>query len=158
MQQTHFRAPWDGRLKTLTAIFSAVCVGGMVLTGTPGSLIFLAILVGSAVFGVRGYTVREGELLIHRLGWSTRFDLAELSVANFSPGATMGSVRTFGIGGLFGYVGRFRNTVLGSYIAYATNSSNTVVLEFDRKTVVVTPDRPSEFVAVVKGRAEAKRS
>jgi hypothetical protein len=61
----------------------------------------------------------------------------------------MGSLRTMGIGGLFGFVGHFHNEILGSYKAYATNEFNTVVLVFGDQTIVVTPDEPDEFVEAV---------
>ena len=67
----------------------------------------------------------------------------------------MGSLRTMGIGGLFGFVGYFHNEILGSYRAYATNELNTVVLVFDGETIVVTPDDPEAFVEAVKAASPA---
>ena len=55
-----------------------------------------------------------------------------------------------GVGGLFGFIGRFRNEVLGMYRAYATDSINTVVLDFGGSKVVVTPDDPAGFVAAIE--------
>lgn len=58
----------------------------------------------------------------------------------------MGSIRTFGIGGLFGYIGYFKNSILGSYKAYATNSEKAVLIETSDKPIIVTPDDPDLFV------------
>jgi hypothetical protein len=115
----------------------------------------LAILLVAAAFAIRGYSVLEGKLLIHRLGWASKFDLADLVSAEVSPGATMGSLRTMGIGGLFGFAGHFHNEILGSYKAYATNEFNTVVLVFGDETIVVTPDDPQEFVEAVTAASRA---
>ena len=89
--------------------------------------------------------------------WS-RFDLNLVASADYSPGATLGSVRTFGIGGLFGFVGHFRNAFLGPYRAYATDPANAVVLRLGREVVVVTPERPAEFVAAIEAAQAQSRS
>ena len=146
---THFRAPWGIRLKLATGALLALFVFVSATTGPPATWILLAVVVIAATFAVRGYSVVDDKLLVHRLGWSTTFDLAELEAAEYSPGATMGSIRTFGIGGLFGFIGRFRNSMLGNYRAYATDSDHTVVLRFRDATVVVTPDDPVGFVAAL---------
>lgn len=146
----HFAAPWSTKLKTTTAIFTAVLAVAAYAAKGWASLVILAIFLVAATFAIRGYSVRQGKLLIHRLGWATTYDLANLASAEVSPGATIGSVRAMGIGGLFGFVGRFHNAVLGSYKAYATNELNTVVLELSGDTVVVTPDAPHEFVESVR--------
>ena len=63
------------------------------------------------------------------------------------------SVRTFGIGGLGGYIGRFRNERLGAYQAYVTNAANMVVLVFGNKAVVISPGRPADFLDDLAARA-----
>ena len=133
----------------MTGGLAAILIVAAAVTAGPGSLVILAILLAAAAFSIRGYSVMDGRLLIHRLGWSNKFDLSELVSAEASPGATMGSLRTMGIGGLFGFVGHFHNEILGSYKAFATNEFNTVVLVFGDQTIVVTPDDPEEFVEAV---------
>ncbi|MEM1268587.1 MAG: PH domain-containing protein [Bacteroidota bacterium] len=146
----HFSAPWSSKLKLLTGAFVAICVAVGVLTEGWLSLIPYGIIVLTAAFAVRGYSVTDGHLLIHRLGWANRVDLAEIEHANHAPGVTVGSVRTFGIGGAFGFIGYFRNAVLGAYQAYVTDTANAVVLQLPEKTIVVTPERPAEFVAAIE--------
>jgi len=133
----------------MTGGLAAILIIAAAVTAGPGSLVIVAILLVAAAFAIRGYSVTDGRLLIHRLGWSNKFDLAELVSAEASPGATLGSLRTMGIGGLFGFVGHYHNEILGSYKAYATNEFNTVVLVFGDQKIVVTPDDPEEFVEVV---------
>jgi len=142
----HFAAPWSTKLKATTALFVAVLLMAAYATKGWASLVVLAIFLVAAAFAIRGYSVRQGKLLIHRLGWATTYDLAALVSAEVSPGTTIGSLRAMGIGGLFGFVGHFHNAVLGSYKAYATNELNIVVLEFASEKIVVTPDDPHEFV------------
>ncbi len=150
----HFFAPWSTKLKAMTIALLVVCLVAAYAAKGWGSLVILAIVLVAATFAIRGYSVIDGRLLIHRLGWSTKFDLSRLSSVEVSPGATMGSIRAMGIGGLFGFVGYFRNEILGTYKAYATNELNTVVLDFGGEKIVVTPDEPEEFLQAV----EAARS
>ena len=131
-------------------ILAAVLIIAAVATAGWGSLVIVGIMVVAAAFAIRGYSVMDGKLLIHRLGWANKFNLAQLTSAEVNPGATMGSLRTMGIGGLFGFVGHFHNEILGSYKAYATNELNTVVLAFEGETIVVTPDDPAGFVEAVE--------
>ena len=103
----------------------------------------------AAAFGVRGYSVSDGQLLIHHLGWATRIDLSHLVRAEFRPNAIDGSLRLGAIGGVFSSVGLFSSRELGFYRGYITDSSRAVVMNFGENRVVVTPDRPEEFVAAV---------
>jgi hypothetical protein len=146
----HYAAPWSTKLKVTSAVFAAVLLVAAYATRGWASLVIVAIFLVAATFAIRGYSVRQGKLLIHRLGWATTYELAKLLSAEVSPGATIGSVRTMGIGGLFGSIGHFHNAVLGSYKAYATNERNTVVLDFAGEKIVVTPDDPQQFVDAVE--------
>ncbi len=146
---THFRAPWSSRLKAFTAVFLLLMTVVVAVTPMPARLLPLVIAGITAAFSVRGYTVRPRELIVHRLGWATRIRLDGLESATAAPNATLGSVRVFGIGGAFAFVGRFRNATLGSYRAFATDPALAVVLELDTGMVVVTPDSPVRFVESV---------
>lgn len=146
----HFLAPWSSRLKVMTVVIVLICLAAAYAAKGWGALVIVAIVLVAATFAIRGYSVMDGKLLIHRLGWSTKFDLSKLTHVEVSPGVTMGSIRTMGIGGLFGFVGHFRNEILGTYKAYATNEFNTVVLDFGDEKIVVTPENPAEFAEVVE--------
>ena len=101
---------------------------------------------------IRGFVLSGDSLLIQRLGWQSKLDLTELVSADADPEAMDKSLRTWGNGGLFCFCGRFRNTKLGAYRAYATDPKRSVVLKFNDRTVVVTPDRPDGFVASISER------
>jgi transcriptional regulator with XRE-family HTH domain len=152
--RTHFSAPWSRKLQITTAGFVIIILAVTVPIGPQASWIGPAVLVLAALFSVRGYSVVNGQLLVHRLGWSTRLDLASLQKIEASPQIMMGSVRLMGVGGLFAFLGTFRNELLGVYRAYATDGENAVVLTMNDATVVVTPDSPDEFIEAVL--AEAK--
>lgn len=145
----NFRAPWGAKLWVVTVAILGILTVSLFAAKGWAVLGLLGIVGLTLAFAVRGYSVTDSQLLVLRLGWATKFDLAKLSSIEFSPGATLGSIRTLGIGGLFGFVGHFHNGILGAYRAYATNEENTVVLDFHGEKIVITPDSPSELIAAV---------
>jgi Bacterial PH domain len=109
-------------------------------------LLPLAVILICALFTVRGYSIGNRELEIRRLLWTTRLSLHGLQGAYFDPNATHRSIRTFGNGGFFSFSGHFRNKELGSYRAFMTDRRRTVVLRFPSSVIVISPDRPEDFV------------
>lgn len=146
----HFHASWSLRVKLFTAAFVLILGVAFFFADGWGQGLIGAILVGSLVFSVRGYSVDDDAIRVHRMGWATRLPIADVTDVYASPGASMGSARVMGNGGLFGFYGWFRNATLGTYRAYATNEANTVVIEFEDDTVIVTPDTPDAFVDAVE--------
>ena len=149
----HFRAPWSPRLRAFTAAFLAIIAVVAAITPPLPRLLVVGVAALTAAFSVRGYTVRDRMLLVHRLGWATKIPLTGLRSAVPEPNATEGSIRLLGVGGAFAFAGRFRNEILGTYRAYVTDESRTVVLAFDDERVVVTPDAPARFAEVIRQRA-----
>ncbi|MFC6632120.1 PH domain-containing protein [Microbulbifer taiwanensis] len=161
MDHRQFRAPWSHQLKWITALSTLLLLGIPLLlmgkapqahSGFYSAAILLppAILIVSALFAIRGYRIEGDNLLILRPGWKTRFALGELIEVKSDPEAMRGSIRLFGNGGLFGYIGLYRNSGLGRYRVFATDMSKAVVLRFPERTLVVTPDRPQQFVQALK--------
>lgn len=173
MSATTFRAPWSPALRLSTSVQAllllAICVATLVLAALGSELRpwerLLALLMGvglplsvlgfAARFAVRGYTVSEDSILVHRLGWSLPVDARGLESAIVSPYVMRRSARELGNGGLFSYTGRFRNARLGSYRAFVTDHSRTVVLRFpgraDGEVLVMSPDDPDGFVKLLTG-------
>ena len=174
MSATTFRAPWSRALLISTSVqgllLLAICVATLVLAVLDPELRpwerLLALLIGvglpltvlgiAARFAVRGYAVRDESILVHRPGWSLRVDVRDLESATIAPYVMRRSVRELGNGGLFAYTGRFRNARLGSYRAFVTDQSRTVVLRFparaDGEVLVMSPDDPEAFVALLADR------
>lgn len=146
-----FRAPWDLLLVGMTS--GVILLFGALSYAMP-SLIYImllwAIILGCAIFGVYGYSIQDGKVKILRLGWSKDFDFSEIKKVEHKPNAMLGSIRRFGIGGLFGYIGYFSNSILGKYKAYATHTKKTVLLLVNDEQVVISPDNPKEFISVLE--------
>jgi hypothetical protein len=161
----HFQvAPWAGTLKVTSAIGTIVIgVAAFIVyrvivmpTGLPHvlalaiALSFPAIAAVSFLFMVTGYDVAEGDLYVQRPLWSTRIALTRLAKAWHEPTACRGSLRIFGNGGLYSFTGLYQNRTLGRFRLFGTDLKRAVVLNLERRVVVVTPADPDAFVAYLE--------
>lgn len=104
------------------------------------------IVLGCLPFMIRSYEITDDAILIHRLFSSTQLERSGLKAAAVVPQAMRKSLRICGNGGVFSFSGWYWNKSLGFYRAFVTDMNRTVVLRFEKKTVVVSPDEPEEFV------------
>jgi hypothetical protein len=158
-----YNAPWGRTLGLTTSLALTVCIGTTLIgalvfpEGHPGArlsmfILPLLLLLGGAAFMVRGYTLRNDTLIIHRLGWTSRLDLSSLISAAPDPAAMEGAIRLAGNGGLFSISGWFSNQKLGRYRVFGTDPRRSVILRFPSQVVVVTPDAPEKFVSEIMAR------
>jgi Bacterial PH domain len=153
-----YQAPWGRALiviSSLLVVFSIVSVAGWPLipgNGSRGVTLLAqwalpAIVLCCLPFMIRGYVITDDDILIRRLFWTTRLDRGGLKSVESVPKAMNKSLRTCGNGGGFSFTGWYWNKSLGFYRAFVTDLNRTVVLRFEKKTVVVSPGEPEEFVA-----------
>ena len=152
-----FDAPWSRALKTLSAMATFTIGvpalyqffnGRLVMSG-----VLFALLALPMALTVRRYEVVPHELRIRRLFWDTRWPLYGLTTATVQPYAMSQSMRTWGIGGVFSVSGHFVNFPLGRYRAFVTDPARTVILRLTKGVLVVSPDRPEDFVAAITSAA-----
>ena len=116
--------------------------------------IFILVLIYLIVFLYRPicYTITNDLLIIHRP--LTDIKIARKDIHNIElldKVRLKGTIRTFGVGGLFGYWGKFTNSKIGEMIWYATRRDNAVlVTTFGNKKIVLTPDEPGLFVSTIR--------
>lgn len=158
-----FSAPWGRSLKLTTGLCLAI-VFGIFLIGVivePKNVAYWKIgmlwipaglLVVSYFFSIRKYQLIESKLFIQRIGWKSTIDLAKLESVQVDRTAMSKSIRLFGNGGLFCFAGIFRNHKLGRYRAFATSPKNSVILQFPKRTIVVTPEDPDGFAEMVRAQ------
>ncbi len=160
--RTRFQAaPWSGRLKLISALstMAVVVIEFFFYRGFPMAagatdaashviaLTLGAVFLGSLLFSVTGYAVEGNALHIERPFFSTRVSLAGLQRIWPDPDACRNSIRLFGNAGLFSFIGLYRNRKLGTYRLFATDFSQSVVLELPQRAVVITPATPDAFIA-----------
>jgi len=157
-----FSAPWGKTLGWVSVLSTLLCVGVLVLLAMvphqdtirhfvlPFGFIF-ALQFLAALFTIRGYTVTPDAILVHRLFWDTRLPREGLVSATVEPKVMNCSLRICGNGGLFSFSGWFWSKSLRRYKAYVTDLNRTVVLRWEKRTAVVSPDDPEGFVQELMG-------
>lgn len=157
-----FTAPWSKSLIVMSSLATLLCLGitfGL-LPHTRGinagplrwvDLLPAAMVPTCALFAIRGYVITPDAILVRRLLWATRLPRAGLQSASFEPDAMRRSLRTCGNGGFFSFTGFYWNKTMRSYRAFVTDPRRAVVLRYERRTIVVSPGEPEEFVRELGG-------
>ena len=154
-----YKASWSPFLIIMSTLLTALCLGlAFAEFRREGASawvgwLLVALVIGCALFSIRGYTVAPEEILVHRLLWTTRVPLAGLQSARRESLPWWRGIR-IGNGGFFSFTGWRYNPGLGFYRVFATNSPDRVVLRYPNRTVVVSPSPPDDFVGEL---APAKR-
>lgn len=110
----------------------------------------LLIIYGIAyLYRPLSYTLTEKELLIKRpIG---NVSIPRVSIATITPverKRIRRAIRTFGVGGLFGYYGEFYTFSLGSMTWYMTNMNKALLLTTSSKRkIMISPDETEKFQA-----------
>ena len=134
---------------TLSALLSALCLGIACLAFAEGSwwigLLLVGLVVGCALFSIRGYTVTPEAIFIQRLFWVTRLPLKGLRSAQIHSASPWKGIR-IGNGGFFSFTGWRYNPELGFYRVFVTNSRDAVILRFPQRKVVLSPSAPEDFI------------
>lgn len=110
------------------------------------TLICWGIIAATVPAYIKGYQIESGQVEVLGLFGSESFPIADITDAYLDPQGMDNSVRTFANGGIFSFYGQFSNERLGQYFAYVTDPARSVVLRFPDKIVVISPDRPQEFL------------
>jgi hypothetical protein len=140
----------------VTILFVAILIGQFSIIKDTGwavpiitTVTLFLIYFISFAFSPINYEVSAQHLSIHRLLIDVNIDRNQIKSVELLDKEKLGWVfRTFGVGGLFGYYGKFANTKLGSMTWYATRRNKTVlIVTLDNKKIILTPDEPEKFVA-----------
>lgn len=109
------------------------------------------ILVGfiiTILYKPNSYIIKSEGVFIHRFINKVLINKADIiSIEEIEKETIKGTIRTFGVGGLFGYFGKFYNNKIGAMTWYATRRSNYVLIKTSaNKKIILTPDNPEDFV------------
>lgn len=156
-----YKAPLDNLAKaitlgvTLITIFIIVFVIRLESTAKQNDfisyLVIGALLSGylfSLLFRTVGYEVEDNRLIIHRPVKNVVIRYDDISdVKLLDKKILTRSIRTLGVGGLYGYFGKYNHMQIGPMIWYATKRSNAVLISTnDFKQIVITPEDAEKFV------------
>lgn len=99
-----------------------------------------------------GYSILDEELIIHRRFKNVVLRKSEINKAESVDSKRLKWVmRSLGVGGLFGYFGRFWNKEFGSMTWYVTNRNKFVLLEMKNgNRLFLSPDDPELLAGKLK--------
>ncbi len=116
----------------------------------------LLIPISIVIFGVvfytfrnqpRSYDITEKGILIKKrngLILIKREDILEVKSIAYK--SIKGSVRNFGIGGVFSYFGTFHNKEFGEMSWFVTRTDNLVMINTAKQKIVISPDDVGLFL------------
>jgi hypothetical protein len=159
-----YKASLDSLAQGVTIIFTLICLllafccvfmffdGGLSAVGAVLSALVLPIILGiTYLFSVKGYALRNDELVITRPISPVHFAISDIESVDNTKIAATSSVRLFGSGGLFGYLGSFYNKRQGRFTLYATNRANIRLLTLKNgKKIGISPDDMTFFEGLSK--------
>lgn len=144
-------------ITTGVTILFAIIIGGQysIITdagraipiySTTGCLLIYFI---SFAFRPISYVVTKEEIIVRRPILNVHIKRTDVKSAELiERNKIKGSIRTFGVGGVFGYYGNFVNFSIGRMTWYATRKDKPVLVKtIDNKKIIFTPNDPDKFVS-----------
>lgn len=114
------------------------------------TIVILLIIIIPAVYSPIHLSINDEKIVIKRIVRNIEIDLRNVySVTIISNREISNSIRTFGSGGLFGYLGQFKNNLIGSYTMYATEKQNLIYINTSKGKYVFSCSKPHEFIELV---------
>ena len=135
--------------------FSILGVAFAVKTGNPRwmflSLPFAVILFVIGRYAPQGYRLAADGVHVERRAGPRVIPYRTIRSAD-RVARPLAGVSVTASKGLFGRFGRFWNSTLGSYRLFLTNRDTVVWLQTTTGLIGISPDRPDEFVALLRTR------
>ena len=161
-----FRPSPGGQILLLTAIASCILLAISALFLTLGyqfrdrgsvHYVFLAsgsllllLFIGSLNFRIRSYEIQSGNLVI-KIGLARKVhSLQNLQDARIERQPFAGCRRIVGVGGFWSNCGVFISPRWGEFHAYASSTSEGILLTWPDIKILVTPLDPTAFIQAVK--------
>lgn len=141
------RFKWSGGVVAITVVTLAAVVGFMVpvffVRAAPLAVRLIvvfsawAVVAWLATWTPLWLSVGEDGVVLKKIVGRITIPADEIvSMRPVDKKVLDGSIRTFGSGGLFGFLGRFRNKALGNYTMYITEWRNLLMVETAERTYI----------------------
>lgn len=102
-------------------------------------LLSVSTFFGCSLYMPRSISIAKEHLIIKMLGKSKKIPLKDiLSIEQIDAQRIYFSLRIFGIGGLFGDIGVFKNSRIGKYKRYTTSTDDLILITMKDDSIIVT--------------------
>ena len=142
----------------ITILFLVIGIGSICLeqdekSDVPIYVDAFLFLIYVVCYGLspKSYEINEKSLIIKRPFKDVVINRRQIaSAAPIECSKLRWAIRTFGVGGLFGYFGKFWNKEFGDMTWYASQRSHTVlIITNDQQKIILTPDEEVDFIKEV---------
>ena len=105
-------------------------------------ILLTSVFIGSWILAPKEYTITKSYFIIRKNIGNIRIKRSNIiDVRVLTPNEISGTLRTFGVGGIFGYFGKFYIPDIGSVTFYATKQKNLILITTkDDKMMVISPN------------------
>lgn len=110
-------------------------------------LLCIGIIIFGALFLPLKVSIAHNEICINRMISNVLIknsDVKEIRTTTKSD--TQNAIRTFGSGGLWGFLGKFNSPSLGDYNMYVTNTSKMITIKTKTDVFIISCDNPNEII------------
>jgi hypothetical protein len=135
------------------------------VSGSPqlvSALICVVSLLGVLAVAPFGLRLQDSILEVRRPIGALHYDLGQVTSVEVVPYETVftpGTWRSFGVGGPFGLIGRFRSPAIGPFRAAVTRRADLVLLRFkEAPPLVLSPASPADLAAALTRARAAVRN
>ncbi len=105
-------------------------------------LFLLGTLVFTYLYSTYAYSVNNNKLIIHRPVANRIIKISDINEIRVIDSKELsGTIRTLGVGGLFGYYGKYYNSKIGSMTWYVTQQKNKILVRTGQgEKIIISPD------------------
>ncbi|ELY2011317.1 hypothetical protein SL057_002387 [Flavobacterium psychrophilum] len=154
-----FKATLDKTAKLLTVgitlLFLGIAIGPKLFGKSENAeipilisfILFLTYIISYA-FSPKSYELNGTNVIIKRPFNNVTLNRSQIkNILKLENGKLTWSIRTFGVGGLFGYFGKFWSKEFGNMTWYATRRDKAImIITKENKKIVLTPDEVEKFI------------
>jgi len=109
------------------------------------------IITFSWLLSIKEYCLDGQTLVIRRIILPITIKLADIkSIQRVDKRFIHDSLRIFGNGGFLGFYGIFKNSTEGRYHSYCADLSNLILIETDKKKMLISPENADIFLEQLK--------
>lgn len=121
------------------------------------TLFLILLILICFLFSTKFYELENDYLIIQRPIGAVNLPISEIKeIRKMSPGSRIGDIRLFGVGGLFGYYGKYYNFKMGHMTLYTTQKRNRILMTMiEGKKIIISPDDLS-IITEINKRKENK--
>lgn len=159
MTEQYSTSPWSSGLIVMTIVTLIITIGAIILLcysfmahsyffsyrvtfGVASVVLVVAMLISLALMP-KGISKTSDKLMVHLLVKDIEIPIRDIEKISSYPYKEK-TIRVFGIGGLFGYVGLFENESIGKFDSYVTDFKKSYVIKRkNKRPIVVTVANPN---------------